>query len=81
VLGSARQAIEKLMAHRLGREAKVAAALTKTGGGTLDDIVPVAYDDVNAGLFPIAKRSLLAHLEKLVTDGKASVNEGRWAPV
>jgi hypothetical protein len=40
----------------------------------------VAYDDVNAGLFPIAKRSLLAHLEKLVTDGKASVNEGRWAP-
>jgi glyoxylase-like metal-dependent hydrolase (beta-lactamase superfamily II) len=80
VLGSARQAIEKLMAHRLGREAKVAAALTKTGGGTLDDIVPVAYDDVNAGLFPIAKRSLLAHLEKLVTDGKASVNEGRWAP-
>ena len=80
VLGSAKQAIEKLMAHRLGREAKVAAALTKTGGGTLDDIVPVAYDDVNAGLFPIAKRSLLAHLEKLVTDGKASVNEGRWAP-
>jgi len=81
VLGSARQAIEKLMAHRLGREAKVAAALSKTGGGTLDDIVPVAYDDVNSALFPIAKRSLLAHLEKLVTDGKASVNDGRWAPV
>jgi len=81
VLGSAKQAIEKLMAHRLGREAKVAAALSKTGGGTLDDIVPVAYDDVNSALFPIAKRSLLAHLEKLVTDGKASVNDGRWAPV
>jgi glyoxylase-like metal-dependent hydrolase (beta-lactamase superfamily II)/8-oxo-dGTP pyrophosphatase MutT (NUDIX family) len=80
VLGSAKQAIEKLMAHRLGREAKVAAALSKTGGGTLDDIVPVAYDDVNSALFPIAKRSLLAHLEKLVTDGKASVNDGRWAP-
>ena len=81
VLGSAIQAIEKLTAHRLGREAKVAAALTKTGGGTLDDIVPVAYDDVNAGLFPIAKRSLLAHLEKLVADGRARVSTDSWTPV
>jgi glyoxylase-like metal-dependent hydrolase (beta-lactamase superfamily II) len=81
VLGFARQAINKLIAHRLGREEKIAAALVRTGGGTLDDIVPVAYDDVNASLFPIAKRSLLAHLEKLVTDGRASLSEGRWAPV
>lgn len=80
VLGSARQAIEKLIAHRLGREEKIAAALRKTGGGTLDDIVPTAYDDVSPGLFPIAKRSLLAHLEKLVADGRATVQNDRWSP-
>lgn len=80
VLGPAHQAIDKLVAHRLGREEKIAAALNKVGGGTLDDLVPVAYDDVNAALFPIAKRSLLAHLEKLVTDGRATRDGERWAP-
>ncbi len=80
VLAPAVGAMRKLVAHRLAREAKVAAVLARSGGGTLDELVPSAYDDVKAALFPVAKRSLLAHLEKLVDDGRA-VREGeRWRP-
>ena len=81
VLGSAKAAMEKLIAHRLTREAKIAAALESVGGGTLDDLVPTAYNDVNQALFPVAKRSLLAHLEKLVEEGRARQEGDRWMPL
>jgi glyoxylase-like metal-dependent hydrolase (beta-lactamase superfamily II)/8-oxo-dGTP pyrophosphatase MutT (NUDIX family) len=80
VLGPARAAIEKLVSHRLAREEKVAGALARAGSGTLDDLVPLAYDDVKPGLFPVAKRSLLAHLLKLATDGRAARDGERWRP-
>jgi len=80
VLGPAKAAIEKLIAHRLAREAKVAAALARVGRGTLDDLVPVAYEDVAVALHPVAKRSLLAHLQKLAVDGRARHDEPYWSP-
>lgn len=80
VLGAARAAIERLIAHRLAREAKVAAALDRVGRGTLDDLVPHAYDDVSTALYPVAKRSLLAHLLKLEIDGRATRDEPHWSP-
>jgi recombination protein RecT len=80
VLGPAVGAMRKLVAHRLGREAKVAAMLARSGGGTLDELVPSAYDDVKPALYPVAKRSLLAHLEKLVEDGRATRAGERWTP-
>jgi hypothetical protein len=79
VLGPAVPAIERLIAHRLGREAKVAAAVQRAGSGSLDDLVPLAYDDVATALHPVAKRSLLAHLEKLVADGRADRDGERWS--
>jgi hypothetical protein len=78
VLGPAEAAMRKLIAHRLTREAKVAAALARSGPGTLDELVPHAYDDVKPVLYPVAKRSLLAHLEKLVDDGRAGRDGDRW---
>ena len=36
----------------------------------IDDLLPLVYDDVPEMLYPIAKMSLLAHLIKLVEDGK-----------
>jgi recombination protein RecT len=80
VLGPAIGAMRKLVAHRLAREAKVAAVLARSGGGTLDDLVPSAYDDVKPALYPVAKRSLLAHLEKLVDDARATRDGERWLP-
>jgi len=81
VLGFAQEAIRQLIAHRLKREAKVLDALRSSGGGGLDDLVKRVYDDVDPIMHPVAKRSLLAHLEKLVTDGAAhAAPEGRWVP-
>lgn len=62
----------KYVAHRLMREAKVLDAVRGRAGeaATAEDLVPIAYADTPARLWPIARLSLLAHLEKLVTDGK-----------
>ncbi|HET7159066.1 MAG TPA: NUDIX hydrolase, partial [Burkholderiales bacterium] len=70
--------VRKLIAHRLKREEKVFSALEQKHPATLDELVPLAYDDVNERLFPIARRSLHAHLLKLERDGRASVVEERW---
>lgn len=63
--GGALVAIAHLKAHRLQREAKVARALQKAPEGTPDDWVRLAYDDVPERLWPVAKRSLMAHVERL----------------
>ena len=65
VLGSARQAISHLKAHRLKREAKVIAVMQGNPAGTMDDWVAKAYDDVSPRLWPVAKRSLLAHVQRI----------------
>jgi glyoxylase-like metal-dependent hydrolase (beta-lactamase superfamily II)/8-oxo-dGTP pyrophosphatase MutT (NUDIX family) len=65
VLGAAKGAIAWLKAHRLQREAKVVAAMQARPDGTLDDWLALAYDDVPTRLWPVAARSLLAHVERL----------------
>jgi glyoxylase-like metal-dependent hydrolase (beta-lactamase superfamily II) len=65
--------INRIVAHRLQREAKVMAQLTEFGPATLDALVPLVYDDVDSRLHPIARASLLAHLQKLAIDGRAQV--------
>lgn len=65
VLGSAKEAIAQLKAHRLKREAKVAQAMAAKPEGSIDDWVAIAYDDTDQRLWPLAKRSLLAHVERL----------------
>jgi recombination protein RecT len=69
VLGGSQAAasgvISHLKAHRLKREAKIAAVMAAHPQGTLDDWVPLAYDDVDARVWPVAKRSLLAHVEHI----------------
>ncbi len=67
VLGFAKDAIAKLKAHRLGREAKVKKAMEAMPSAALDELVALAYDDVNPKLWPIAMRSLAAHVERLKT--------------
>ena len=71
VLGEAPQAIAQLKAHRLKREAKVLKAMQAHPAGSMDDWVAHAYDDVPPRMWPVAKRSLLAHVERL----QATCNE------
>ena len=61
----ARACITHLKAHRLKREAKILAVMQQHPEGSMDDWVKHAYDDVPAKLWPVAKRSLLAHVERL----------------
>ena len=65
VLGNAKAAIEHLKAHRLRREAKIIGAMQAQPDGSMDDWVALAYDDVDPRIWPVAKRSLLAHVERV----------------
>jgi glyoxylase-like metal-dependent hydrolase (beta-lactamase superfamily II)/8-oxo-dGTP pyrophosphatase MutT (NUDIX family) len=65
VIGSARAAIAQLKAHRLKREAKIASAMKKLPQGTPEDWLPLAYDDVPERMWPMAARSLAAHVARI----------------
>lgn len=71
--GGARAAIAQLKAHRLAREAKVARAMQALPDGTADDWVKLAYDDVPDRLWPVAKRSMQAHVERIQSLGGFNV--------
>ena len=65
VLGHAKAAIAGLKAHRLKREAKIVGVMQAQPEGSMDDWVALAYDDVDPRIWPVAKRSLLAHVERV----------------
>ncbi|MGB5811437.1 MAG: MBL fold metallo-hydrolase [Polyangiales bacterium] len=67
------------VAHRLMREGKVFAALQKYGAPARpSDIVADAYADTPQALWPLALRSIEAHLIKLERDGRAQAVGDRW---
>ena len=65
VISDAPVAIAQLKAHRLKREAKILKVMQAQPHGSMDDWVEVVYDDVPPRLWPVAKRSLLAHVQRL----------------
>lgn len=75
--------IVRIIAHRLQREAKVAARLDHLGPSDVDTLVVSVYDDVDPRLHPVAKGSLLAHLLKLEEDGRvvrdSPANNALWS--
>ncbi len=71
--------VRKLIAHRMKRERKVIDAFAGHDPATLDDLLPLVYDDVSPRIHPVARRSLHAHLLKLKHEGKAIEEGERWA--
>jgi glyoxylase-like metal-dependent hydrolase (beta-lactamase superfamily II)/8-oxo-dGTP pyrophosphatase MutT (NUDIX family) len=71
--------LQEYLRHREVREHKVMAALGKNGA-SIAEVVPKAYNDVDASIFPLAERSTHAILIKLVRDGKVTRKEGRYYP-
>ncbi len=65
MLSDAPGAIARLKAHRLQREAKILRVMQAHPHGSMDDWVGQAYDDVDPRIWPVAKRSLLAHVERI----------------
>jgi len=70
--------VRRLIAHRLNRERKVIDAFGKKNPATLDDLLPLVYDDVSPRIHPVARRSLHAHLIKLARDGRVTEEGDRW---
>jgi ribonuclease/clavin/mitogillin len=65
--------------HRLGREAKVVAALqTFSAPASLQELVPIAYADTAAQAWPLARMAIEAHLIKLAREGRAAQHGERW---
>jgi glyoxylase-like metal-dependent hydrolase (beta-lactamase superfamily II) len=71
--------LREYISHRTMREDRVLAALGGKSDSSLDDLLPMAYADTPKPLWPLAERSLRAHLDKLVGEGRArEVGPGRW---
>jgi glyoxylase-like metal-dependent hydrolase (beta-lactamase superfamily II) len=82
VIDDPRGVVQGYLDHRREREAQV-LALVRDGVMTVDDVVARLYADVNPELHQWARKSVHAHLRKLVDDGlvttdDADVPEGEW---
>ncbi len=80
--------VDALVAHRLGRHERVAAALSERGTATLDELLGEVYGDVTERQLPVARFSLWAHLRALGQEDRAAPTgaaagedtiETRWA--
>ena len=80
VMPGALAEIDRVIGHRLAREAKLALALERRTAATLDEVLAEVYDDVPAFLHAYARYSLLAHAIKLVEEGRAGC-EGEALPL
>ena len=81
LIGAAHKEIRRLIAHRLGREKKVIGGLARLGEASIEELLPVVYDDVPLHIHRWAARSLCAHLDKLVAEGAARAVAGRYTLV
>jgi glyoxylase-like metal-dependent hydrolase (beta-lactamase superfamily II) len=70
--------VRRLLAHRGKRERKVLDALGQKNPATLDDLLPLVYDDVSPRIHPVARRSLHAHVLKLKQDGRVVAEGDSW---
>ena len=70
--------IDHYLEHRQVREEKVLDALREQGPATAKKLVPHAYDDAPPEVWPLAERSLLAHLQHLQKQGLATQDDDRF---
>ena len=81
LIGAPHRELRRLIAHRLAREEKVVNALVKIGPASIDELLPLVYDDVPVRIHRVAARSLTAHLDKLTADGAVRTAGERYALV
>jgi glyoxylase-like metal-dependent hydrolase (beta-lactamase superfamily II)/8-oxo-dGTP pyrophosphatase MutT (NUDIX family) len=69
--GGAAERLHEYIAHRTMREKRIVQAIA-SGANDVAEIVAAAYTDTAPSLHPLAERSTLAHLEKLVAEGRVA---------
>jgi len=63
----AKTKIEEYIAHRIERENQILEAF-QNGAQTAEEIAAIIYQNLNPNIFPLAVKSVEAHLEKLKSD-------------
>ena len=81
VLADGPQALDRYIAHRTMREAKVLAAVRTLGSGIESALVAVSYDDTPPMLWPLAALSQRSHLLKLLREGRVARDGERWRAI
>ena len=73
--------LDEYITHRLQREQQVMLALEELPrGSTIHELVPLIYQDVDKRLYPVAARSVAAHLLKLEREGLVErLGQDAWA--
>lgn len=69
--------IDHYVRHRVERERQVLDAID-AGAATIDDLLPRIYPDLKPALEPMARETILAHLQKLESEGRILHAESRW---
>jgi glyoxylase-like metal-dependent hydrolase (beta-lactamase superfamily II) len=69
--------IHKYVEHRAQREGQVLGAIA-AGGSTVESIAAKIYPTLVDALVPMARESVLAHLQKLESEGRARRDGDRW---
>ncbi len=81
LVGAPHKELRRRIAHRLNRERKVVAALERLEHPSLEEMLPLVYDDVPERVHRVAARSLTAHLDKLLAEGAVRLEESRYTLV
>ena len=76
-VGGPKHKIDQYVKHRLAREACILDAVAK-GASTPAEIVKVVYTDVPESVHKLAERSVIAHLEKLVTEQRVTQSGSKY---
>ena len=79
LIGEPHRELRRLVQHRLKREAKVRDAIGRLGAPTVEEMLPLVYDDVPPRVHGAAARSLTAHLQKLLADAEVREQQGRYS--
>jgi glyoxylase-like metal-dependent hydrolase (beta-lactamase superfamily II) len=79
VIENTRATCERLIDHRLDREARVVAAVD-AGARSPDAILDVAYEKDLSGVRDLARATVVAHLEKLAVEGCIAWDGSRAEP-
>ena len=69
--------IHKYVEHRAQREGQVLGAID-AGGATVESIAAKIYPTLVDALVPMARESVLAHLQKLESEGRVRRDGDRW---
>lgn len=74
------EVLNEYLEHRQMREDNILTALRDHGPATASQLVPDAYPDAPESVWPLAERSLLAHLIHLEEQGLATREGDRFSP-